>query len=484
MKLLEFLAMEDLIGGASTTAIDTPNNQQDPSQEQNWEDEATSLGFVDPIELIDTIQSDGAKIEATIEGDLPPEEGTEEGPLEDDDEEDGVLHNRVDTAVEMTETPAMPTETPSNGTFTDDRNLALQVVANSKGTFKLDRRNKGAYRLQLVNDKDKERAAQLIISALKGFKAKTIAPGDPGASSSKYTTYVLAKSAKETVKIVFGAGKNEGQKFEVRLKNSIASRKGHYWDALVLNLKTHFGIRPSNIKRVVKKVGGASNVKRPFAATIPDVGASLSDMDLVLFRKVKLGDTLTDVVHVSIKDRRGDTFANTGYTDGFTTKVSPAGVTTVTPVPSKNAAADAFLLALGIDKNLVAKGINDVLRHQEGKKVKSTHAYNVIPTVNKTLVAKLLAAQMGYGYLYAREAKSGPGLKVIDLYKPEKVQAQIGTITGITAAYPFVDGTKKSKQLSVFIQTTMGRFVVEVRNTKGGVLPGELKIKFYDNGYR
>ena len=446
----------------TTIKTATPNH--------DLEQELEADGFVDPIELIDVIKQDGAKIEATIEGDLEPEKGTD---AENDVEVVKEVDNRTSVVDNTTTTMH---EVDLSMSKSSARNLVLTVVANSKGSFRLARNERGAYRLQLANDNDKEKVSQLIIQAMRGFKVKAINPGEAGASSGKYTTYILAKSKTETVKIVFCAGKNHGQQFEKQLKNSVATRKGAYWNSIVSSLRTYFGIRPENIKRIIKGAGGSTNVKRPFTASMTDVGSVLSDMDIELNKPFKLGDQMSDVVRISIKHSKGSTFANTGYRDGFKLTTRSNGETAVVATTSNNVAAEFFLAALGIDKAVLAKGLTDYNNYLNGKKVKSTHAYYVVPTINRTLLEKLLAAQLGYGYLYARQTKDG--LKLLDFYKPEKVVAQVGTITGVVVAYPFVDGEKKSKQLSAAIQTTTGKFVVEVRNTSGGFMPTQLNIKF------
>lgn len=480
VSLLEFLEPDLNAGGMGTgaptlttapTVVPTHTTAPAPvaSPEQNNDKEMEADGFVDPIEVIDTIRQDGSKIEATVDGDLKPEEGT-------DEENDEPSMNEVDTptpSVDNTSPMVREASLPINQT--NARNLALIVVANSNGAFRLARHSKGAYRLQLVNDKDKDKASQLIIQAMRGFKVKAINPGEPGASSGKYTTYILAKSKTQTVKVVFCAGKNQGQQFEKQLKNSIAARKGVYWELIMRSLKSYYGVRPINVKRIVKGTGGDANIKRPFTATMSDVGTLVSDMDIQLTKPFKLGDQTSNIIHVSIKNTKGSTFANTGYRDGFKLVRRGTG-SVVTPVTSTNAAAEFFLAALGVDKAVMAKGLTDYNNYLSGKKVKSTHAYYITPTVNRKLLEKLLAAQMGYGYVYARQTKDG--LKLLDFYKPEKVVAQVGTITGVVASYPFVDGAKKSKQLSVLIQTTTGKFIVEVRNASGGVTPTQLNIKF------
>ena len=117
----------------TTIKTATPNH--------DLEQELEADGFVDPIELIDVIKQDGAKIEATIEGGLEPEKGTD---AENDVEVVKEVDNRTSVVDNTTTTMH---EVDLSMSKSSARNLVLTVVANSKGSFRLARNERGAYRL-------------------------------------------------------------------------------------------------------------------------------------------------------------------------------------------------------------------------------------------------------------------------------------------------------------------------------------------------
>ena len=438
-ELFEQVPEPQGISGASAPGAEQPDELQ---------------GFIDVEDADKIIDQDAKKIKDTLEGAMAPEPGIdEETPTENSDTTTAATNMEEDLISEDAATKA----------------IVDAIVTSSGGKFHFGGIKKSAYRLRLSNAKDD--VAAIIKKSLRGYKIKAVAPGQPGAASSKYTTYIVARSGVTPAKVVFSAGKNEGQKFETQLKNSISSRRGPFWNALSGKLREFFGILPADIARVDKSAGGSSRVTRPFTSKLQNVGAILSDMNIKLLKPRNIGGVVTDMLYVSIKNVSGATFANTGYSDAF----SLTGARVVAKPSVARPAVDQFLTACGVDKDKVAVGLTDFFRTSKGKAINSKHKIMDTPAFNGQKIKEILAAQVGYGYVYVREEKAG--LKILDLTAPQDALDLVGTINSVTVRYPYVLQGKASKQCTITIDTTTGKFVAELRNTQGGIIPQQLNLR-------
>ena len=447
----------------TTSTVSTGEPADLPPEETNGDEESLEQEVLDPefkdVEELDSVIKDDADlISDTLEGVAEPEQGV------DDPNPAGEVElapaQEVKPVTSLSE--AIAEMVLAEGVL--EKGLAMKIVDKSKGKLKFAGIKRGGYRLSLTNLKDD--IAKVIKTSLKGWKVKPIKPGAKGSLSSKYTTYVVMID-RTKIPVVFSAGKNEGQKFEAKLKSSVATKKGPAWRAIMTALGAFYNISEADVAGVVKSAGGNTRVKRPFSDQLLDVGQSISDMTLTLVEPRKIGGRLQSEVYVSIKNVSGATIANTGYSDAFITKKSPEGRLIVEARPSaSNPNTDKFLEALGVNKDRIAAGLTAY-----ANKIVYTEEMNATPTYDKDKVKMFLAAQLGYGYVYLREKKDG-SLKIINLSSPAKALEFIGEVQTVAISYPYyADNSARGsrKQCTAKVTTDKGVFDVEIRSASGGV---------------
>ena len=430
---------------------DESNSDLNPSDNPDLIEIPLSIEELEPY-----IHKDADIIRLVLDGDMAPEEGIDatgdELKLFADEGENG---NLTEMAIKKITTKI---------SSSNPKNVVDHITSGFKSIFRLQKSKLGAFRLALTNSKDD--IEELLRKALKKVEVlKVYEPGHPLATSGRYTTYKI-KYKDNIALIVFCAGANKGHQFEAYIKNSVASRKGETYDMLLAFLTKNFGIKNKDINKIIKTTGGSTNVKRPFATQIGNVGEEISDLSILLKQPInKIGDT----VHVSLKNERGTTFANLGYVDGFIEKSNGK----VIAVPSQNVEMEKFLRYLGVDKTIVAQGLTDYLNKKTSKHTTTANGRK------SALIPEYLASQLGSGYVYMRKTKTRWDIE--NFYNPATVLKKVGNIVSVAILYPYYDArtNKARKQLSVYITTTTKKFVVEVRNVKGQILPNQMNIQMH-----
>ena len=473
-KVLEPLTPEQDVGLAPmpTTKPAVAAAMVDGSTPEGTEEdgsvEVVEPGFTDVEELTDVIEDDAALIGDTLEGSVEPEP--------DVDDPDPAGEKTVDSdplAGPATAMPSLPS-LPSLGSSLAEALLlnedvfgkasAMKIVAKSKGKLKFAGTKRGGYRLSLTNLKDD--IASVIKTALKGWKVKPVAPGEKESLSSKYTTYIVMID-RNKVPVVFSAGKNEGQKFEAKLKTGIAAKKGAAWTAVMTALNKFYGIKDTDIAGVDKSAGGNTRVKRPFADKLNNIGPLVTDMTLKLVKPALIGGVKQSEIYVSIKNVSGATIANTGYSDAFVTLPTRGKRVVIEARPSAASPnTDKFMAILGVDKDQIARGLTAY-----ANKIVYTDGMSATPAIDKEAVRLFLAAQLGYGYVYLREQKAGT-LKIVNLSSADKALEFIGEVQTVVVTYPYYQDSSargSRKQCTAKITTTKAVYDVEIRNASGGV---------------
>lgn len=327
--------------------------------------------------------------------------------------------------------------------------------------------------------------ARKLISAIKsdpndpddlGYEVvKVITPGLTGHKSNKYNTYIIQPVGKEgsQIPVVFGRS-TAGQRFEYTLHKQLGDQL--LSDTVESDLASGFlealGLKATDIKSI-DELGDPA--KRPLTDKIKDVGEVISDITLHTEkneRTDKLPGKDNDggrVLYISLKDPKGDTYANQGYASAFTENES--GVFYIGAHIS-----DAFINALGIDKDKVVAGLSDYVSGN----ISGDDLCVVKPVEFKAdIIKQYLGAAMGFGYTYAR--KRHGGWYVMALHNATDVESAIGTPTEVRITYArnCESGRHpKSKGTRATIKTSNGaKYDVALRNTKGGIRPTGIIIK-------
>lgn len=323
-----------------------------------------------------------------------------------------------------------------------------------------------------------EFSAEEVDSILKkaGLKIIRVIPKKaPGSVSSAFPTYVVSIGTSR-YPVVFTRGRNKGQVFEDEISKEAQDLKAGVVSPRISSLLKEIGINPDNIKDSVQT--GGKNQARPLLSTIPEVGAIISDLTLILKREDKSANSADKkTVYISLKDPKGATFANTGYAGGFIESKDKNGDPVVL---SAKHSTDDFLRALGVNKNLAAKGLTNVLRGERAPVAAVPKKYSKKDPIEDTdpvgsqdyeKVQTYLASAYGYGYWYARDMGGG-NWHIVKIKNANDALDLVGEIRRIDVSYPGV-----SKQITCSVVTSKGRFVVEVRHTHGGVTPNQVNVR-------
>lgn len=333
----------------------------------------------------------------------------------------------------------------------ESKAVADSIVTVSKGRLRSSGSKGGALRLapSEAGDMIDEKTLQAFFKAAGARNIKILPPKSPGSASSKFNTYAMVVGG-EPVNVVIGQGRNLGQTFEDAVNIEVEEAlTGGKISPRIKDLFEQIGISTSQVAAVEQ--ASKKRVKRPLSPNLVDVGPEISDMTL----KLKKGKP----VYISIKNVSGDTFANAGCSGMFEVREDKSGIVVV---PRKHP-LDDFVRALGVDKKIAAKGYTN---YANG--IKQAIVGKGQPDLDK--VRDYLMGAYGFGYWYARE--EGKGFHVIDMTTPVAVEDHVGDVTNVEVRYPGI-----SKQITCIITTTNGRYIVEIRNSHGGIDPNEIKVK-------
>lgn len=463
----------------------------DDSSELSTQETTDHSGYMDAEAFHETFELTAELIKSTLAGEIEPEPGIDDMNLVSGLGEAANLSaaaaKNLMTQIKTAKTALAAKDAMSQmprGRLTktelaqEKKNFLDQIIAKGAGELRVVGVRRGATRLSFTDAK--KDITSIIGQVLRGTEIKTVAAKQfaLGATSSKYTTYfvslpkpILARLPEDPkvepwVKVVFTAGANKGQKYEVAFKEAIASRTGPEWDALTAKLFEFFGAGPEDVLEVEGNVGGGLHVSRSFNSRMLNLGPVLSDMNLT----VQTPEQLPEKVYVSIKDTNGTTITNNGYTGGFAR--NEQGL--ITPAGQGSLIIEHFLESLGVNKERIASGLNDYEKQQ-----RSSTEFLERTKFDARTVVNYIAAQIAYGYIYVRNDGKG-GLKILDFTDPGKVLDFVGMPRAVVVRYPHFLAAKAgsaSKQCSIVVETSTNKFLIEVRNSQGGLIPNQINLR-------
>ena len=289
-------------------------------------------------------------------------------------------------------------------------------------------------------------------------------PGGSKSASSKFKTYILSDGTHE-YRIVIASAGNRGQKFEKEVADEFTQLidLGTTSDR-VLSLLAEMGVDPKEVVSA-DQTGGGTQVRRSLASCLADVGKDIADIT------VKTRDGQTH--YISLKNERGKTFSNSGYAGAF---VERDGLIVPVPIGGNKKHLDDFVKQLGFSKQAIADGLNSYAANRKSVKAQEFEELEEGSPSHKAIQEKLMCG-LGFGYWYARaDSKSPTGWKVYDLRTRTQAEGFFKTITSIMRSYP-----GRTKQASAIIEVIDDYgaeriYRVEIRNTRGGIVPNEIKI--------
>jgi hypothetical protein len=307
------------------------------------------------------------------------------------------------------------------------------------------------YRLQLIN-KSNDTSDKLIPAlgkilktsdGVSGLKFNQVSP-----NSSKFPSYSFTSSGK-AVDLVIGRGANKGENFETQTVANLAqvfgktSKSPEFLKLIQLMNAANPAFASVEIASVKQRTGSTKKENVP----IEKLGAIIGD--------IVLKDTSGKEWFISLKDSNGNTFSS--YSGA-------ASIFDMSGSLQKSSPGIEFLEAFGTDLNQVQKGFdirNKIVTIRELRQVKSANAGEI---------KKIFERAWGMNYFYVRKLSSG--WKVFWLDRA-KLDSMAGGIKVDEIRYP----NEKSKQISIYCSNSHYKYMIELRNSKGGEYPNDTKFK-------
>lgn len=338
---------------------------------------------------------------------------------------------------------------------------ALNALANSvnyqvapamiKGKPGKNVKSMREYRLQLIdkkNDTSQRLIAQLrselgASNAISKLQFNQISP-----NSSKFPSYSFEVEGK-MFDVIIARGANKGENFEVQTVKNLGdyfnSRNDKDFAKLVeLMNQENPEFASVEITRVKQRTGSTKKEGVP----IERLGAIIGD--------IVLTDNTGHDWFISLKDINGNTFS------------SYSGAASLFDVSSGalmfNSEGAKFLKAFGVDLNKVQAGF-DERRGYQGMRTKFP-----LPKVDQTELKKIFERAWGMNYFYVRRQSSGWKVFWLDRSKLDSLTTGI-RVTSIK--YP----SRSSKQISIFAEAKGQKYLIEIRNSKAGEYPNDIKFK-------
>ena len=309
------------------------------------------------------------------------------------------------------------------------------------------------FRLQLVNSQ-KDTSDDLIKNVVGLFKKIkgdiTDVKYNPISPNSSKFPSVEFKVNKQRIDVVIARGANKGENFE---------------KATVGNMAKAFGRGGSKDPEFIKLIKMMNEANKDFAKVeIADVkqrtgatkkeGVPIANLGAII-GDIVLTDTTGKKWFVSLKDVNGYTFSSySGAASLFNNEgdLQP------------NSDGAWFLEAFGADLNQVQAGFDS------RNDIKAVRKQLPVKPSNTSDLKDIFERAWGMNYFYVK--KESTGWKVFWLDR-KKLDSFVRNIQVTAIRYP----NEKSKQITIECQAGTNKYLVEVRNSKAGEYPNDIKIK-------
>lgn len=307
------------------------------------------------------------------------------------------------------------------------------------------------YRLQLI-DKQRDTSESLIKSlpsVLKknaGIQSVQFNKISPNSSKFPSVSFVFQD---QKFDLVIGRGANRGENFETSTIADLASvfqaGKGSSDHLQLIKLLNDANKQFASVE--IQSVKQRTGSTKKEGVPIDRLGAIIGD--------IILEDTTGYKWYVSLKDVNGKTFSS--YS-GASSLFNSLG-----ELQPKSAGAD-FLTAFGVDLNKVQRGFD------ERNKKKDVRSNIALIRLNQTKLKAIFERAWGMNYFYVKKENIGWKVFWLDRNKLDKLTRNI-RVTDIK--YPNLS----SKQITIMCENADQKYLVELRNSKAGEYPNDIKIK-------
>lgn len=310
------------------------------------------------------------------------------------------------------------------------------------------------FRLQLI-DTQKDTSDQLIaagvrlIASLKG-DIKNVKFNSLSPNSSKFPSIEFVANG-EKIDLVIARGANKGENFEKSTATNMArffsretrSSSGDIAELMKLLNDANREFAKVEITSVKQRTGSTKKEGVP----IERLGAIIGDIILT--------DKAGKQWPISLKDINGYTFSS--YS-GAASLFDSSG----TLQPDSDGAA--FLKAFGADLNMIQAGFD------KRNNIRAIRQNISVTGPNVNALKAIFERAWGMNYFYVKKESAGWQVFWIDRTRLNQLVNNI-RITEIK--YP----NDNSKQITIFCENGEKRYLVEMRNSKAGEYPNDIKIK-------
>lgn len=298
------------------------------------------------------------------------------------------------------------------------------------------------YRMQLIQKTLSSRAD--YASALLNFLQDTLLASEIkwnpiSVNSSKYPSYSFSIAGKE-FDVVIARGANKGETFESTFISDFASGKLNEVTELLRHSNNDFS---KDISIVYQRTGSTKKE----GISIENLGSVIGD--------VVIEDSAGKKWFLSLKDVNGNTFSS--YS-GAASLFDSSGELQI-----DSTGAD-FLNAFGVDLNLVQSGFD--------KRNMISVARNLlnVSVCDPVEMKKIFERAWGMNYFYVRKLSSDWKVFWLDRELLDKMTSDI-VVREIR--YP----SDKSKQITILCGNAYYEYIIEIRNSKAGEYPNDIKFK-------
>lgn len=315
------------------------------------------------------------------------------------------------------------------------------------------------YRLQLINkSQDTSDALKNYLpkilekeESISDVKFNELSPNSSKYPSVSFTYKIGIYSLK--VDVVIAKGANKGENFEKKVVSDLqsvfksAGISDEYKNLIKSMSASNADFKKNEIKKVYQRSGSTKKEGVPIERLNEVIG------DIVL------EDSGNKKWYISLKDVNGDTFSS--YSGAASLMKSDGTLV------AKSEGAD-FLRAFGVDLNKVQEGYD--LRNPSSKKTLSKKAIPVTKP-DAAEMKSIFERAWGMNYFYVRRMGTS-SWKVFWLDR-RLLTKLVSNLKVTDVRYP----SKTSKQITIYCENNIAEYIIEVRNSKGGEYPNDIKIK-------
>lgn len=308
------------------------------------------------------------------------------------------------------------------------------------------------YRLQLI-DKQRDTSNRLVndlpdlVRSLPEVKYVTFNKISPNSSKFPSVSFTLHN---QVFDLVIARGANRGETFETATISDLAAafkvRTGgtdHHMLIDMLN-EANSEFASTEIINVTQRIGST----RKEGVALENLASVIGD--------IVLEDSARRKWYVSLKSINGDTVSSySGAASLFNARgeLQP------------NSSGAAFLKSFGVDLNKVQDGFDVRSGNPQPNRRKIA-----VSRPNQTELRTIFERAWGVNYFYVRKRTVGWEVFWLDRTKLDKLTRNI-RVTEIR--YP----DKTTKQITILCENAERKYRVEVRNSKSGEYPNDIKIK-------